>query len=357
MADDINLSEVLNKLDMETYLDDEGIDYKHTHGSSGAQLNLMTCPCCGSDKWKVFLNAESGLGNCFAGDCETKFNKWKFIAAHTSLEGKPLIEYLKNMGVAMGWRPPRVKSTAVNLDVVELKLPKSFEIPIEGKNLMYLKNRNISAGVAKYFNLRYCDKGWFTYKQDGNERFMKFDQRILIPIFNLDGNLVSFQGRDITGTADKKYLFPPGFASTGAHLFNGNNVVACKHVVIGEGVFDVMAIKIALDEEESLRNVVPIGSFGKHLSEDQLALFAELKNRGVENVTFIWDSEVGATDAAIIAGTQLKSRFGLNVKIARLPKGADPNEVAAVVVRDAFYGALELNPQNAIRLKMAQRNM
>lgn len=354
---DNTLSEILDKIDMEEYLDSEGIDYKRTHGSSGEQLNVMTCPCCGESKWKVFLNAETGLGNCFSGDCNVKFNKWKFISAQMGLEGRPLVEYIKSMGISMGWRPARVKSTAVNLEVAELKLPASYQLPIEGKNLMYLKNRNISIDISKYFNLRYCEKGWFKYMQDGGERFMNFDSRILIPIFDLDGILVSFQGRDITGEHPKKYLFPPGFAVTGKHLFNGHNVVATNRVVVGEGVFDVMALKIALDEEQDLRDVIPIGTFGKHLSEDQIVQFGELKNRGIEEVTFIWDGEVGAIDSAIEAGTQLKSRYGLTVKVGILPKGKDPNEVSTLEVRDCFYSAMLLNSANAIKLRMRARSL
>lgn len=357
MANDNTISEILDRLDMESYLDQEGIDYKRTHGSSGEQLNLMTCPCCGNSKWKVFLNADTGLGNCFSGDCNVKFNKWKFIAAHNGLEGKPLIEYIKSMGVQLGWRPARKVSTAVTLDVVELKMPTSYPIPIEGRNMRYLKNRNISSEIAQYFHLRYCDKGWFVYKQDGNDRYMKFDSRIIIPIFDLDGKLVSFQGRDITGSAEKKYLFPPGFAVTGKHLYNGHNVTVTKRVVVGEGAFDVMAMKIALDEDEALRDVIPIGTFGKHLSEDQMLRFAELKERGVQSVTFMWDSEIGAIDAAITAGNELKRRYGFEVKIARLPKGCDPNEVVPQAVRDAYYGALLLTKENAVRLKIAQRNL
>lgn len=354
---DSSLSEILDKIDMETYLDQQGITYKHSHGTSGPQLNLQVCPKCGGDKWKVFLNAETGLGNCFSGDCSEKFNKWKFISAHTDLLGKPLIDYIRNFGESLGWRAPRTKSAAVNLSTTELKIPTSYEIPIDGKNLTYLRNRNIDAKIAKYFNLRYCDKGWFKYIESGVEKFMKFDQRILIPIFDLDGNLVSFQGRDITGESPKKYLFPPEFAVTGKHLFNGHNVAATKRVLIGEGVFDVMAQKVALDQDESLRDVVPIGTFGKHLSEDQMERFGELKNRGVEQITFMWDSEVSATDAAIKAGLQLKKIYGLDIRVAQLPKGCDPNEVSTDVVRGAFYGALTLNKENAVRLMLSQRKM
>ncbi len=90
--------EILEKIDIEAYLDREGIEYRGPYGSSGLQLNLKTCPVCGGDKWKVFLNAESGLGNCFSGSCDTKFNKWKFIRAHTELGGHALDEHIMAVG-------------------------------------------------------------------------------------------------------------------------------------------------------------------------------------------------------------------------------------------------------------------
>lgn len=352
MSDEI--FEILDKLDIEAYLDREGIDYRHAHGSSGAQLNLKTCPCCGGDKWKVFLSVESGLGNCFSGSCEMKFNKWKFIKAHTNLGGREMMEHIKAVGIEIGWRPPRKSVVAVHTDIKDLKLPHSFPLPIKGRNLAYLANRGISLDIAKYFHLRYCQKGLFKYRADERDRYVPFDQRIIIPIFDLDGTMVSFQGRDITGTAEKKYLFPNGFSSTGEHLYNGHNVHGTKRVVVGEGSFDVMAQKIALDEDPDLRDVVPVGTFGKHLSINQLEKFSLLKDRGVEEVTFMWDGELAATDAAIDAALQVRG-LGLRARVAMLPEGCDPNEVPTEVVRRAYWSAKAISLSSAALLKMERR--
>lgn len=350
-----DLSEVLEKIDIEAYLDREGVDYRETHGSSGQQLNIRTCPVCGGDKWKVFINANSGLGNCFSGSCETKFNKFKFIKAHTGLGGRDLFEHIESVASELGWRPPRKSTVSVDVDSSELKLPSSLEFPIRGRNLQYLENRNITLDIVKYFNLRFCNKGWFKYKIEEKECFMKFDKRVIIPIFDIDGSLVSFQGRDITGTAEKKYLFPPGFASTGAHLFNSHNAHSTKRVVVGEGVFDVMALKIALDEDVDLRDVVPIGTFGKHLAQRQLEKFQELKERGIEEVTIMWDGELEATDAAIKSGMLIRG-LGMKVRIAMLPYGKDPNEVAASVVRESYWAAKSLTAASATKLMIQRRN-
>ena len=348
------VTEILDKLDIETYLDSQGIDYRVTHGSRGEQLNLHVCPKCGGDKWKVFINAETGLGNCFSGSCESKFNKFSFIRAYTGLSGRDLDEHIMSVGAEIGWRPPRKSAVAVHTDVKDLKLPKSFPLPIRERNLAYLENRRINLSIATYFHLRYCQKGWFKYQLSGEDKFTAFDKRIIIPIFDLDGNLVSFQGRDITGEADRKYLFPNGFASTGEHLYNGHNVHNTAKVVVGEGVFDVMATKIALDGDPELRDIVPIGTFGKHISENQVSKFLELAKRGVKEVTIMWDGEVAATDSAITAGLRLKG-LGFKVRIAMLPKDCDPNEVLAEEVRRAYYGAIELTLTNAAKIKLLRR--
>ncbi len=348
------IGEILEKLEIDAYLDREGIEYRETRGSRGIQLNLRECPVCGGDKWKVFINAESGLGNCFSGSCETRFNKYSFIKAHTGLGGKDLNAHIEAVGEEIGWRPPRKTAKTFKSDYATLVVPASIHLPYKGRNMKYLENRGITKDVAAYFRLRFCQKGWFKYYVGEEERFMPFHDRIIIPIYDADGKLVSFQGRDITGQAEKKYLFPPGFASTGEFLFNAHNVIDTKRVAVGEGVFDVMAIKIALDEDESLRDVVPLGTFGKHLSDMQLVRLQELKARGVEEVTFMWDGEVKATDDAVDSAVKVRS-LGFRVRVAFLPTDKDPNEVAPSVVRSAFYGAEVLTASKAIEFKMRRR--
>lgn len=355
------LQEALSKIDLVEYLEREGIEYRETHGSRGPQLNLKECPSCGGNKWKVFLGVETGLGNCFSGSCEARFNLYKFIKAHTGLDDKKTAAHIYQVSKEMGWRPPRKSTIKVVTETKELKLPHSYSLPINGKNLPYLENRGITSDIAEYMHLRYCHKGLFGHVDSyGNKKYQDFSRRIIIPVFDLNGELVSFQGRDITGEAEKKYLFPNGFASTGTVLYNGHNVQNTERVLVGEGVFDVAALKIAIDRDYDLRDAVPIGTFGKHVSfghdESQLAKFIELGKRGVREVTFVWDGEIKATDDAITAGKMLKN-LGFRVRIAMLPNGRDPNELAPDVVASAYWKAIVLDSASAIKIKMLRRSM
>lgn len=353
MRDDAQ--ELSDSLDLEQWLEREGISFKGTRGSSGPQLNICECPACGDRRWKTYLNAETGRGNCFK--CDTTFNKLSFI--HRSLGSDPedtsptgkraWAETFKNVRAALteqGWRPRRVTEVAVEPGAVEL--PNSFELPTpEGQNLVYLESRGITGELTRYFHLRYCGAGMFRYaREDGRKAFQTFDGRIIIPVYDLDGTMKTFQGRDVTGACEdgKKYLFPIGLPGTGRYLFNGQSAGLARRVCMGEGAFDVMAVKKAFDEEPSLRDVVPIGSFGKHLSygsldgNDQLGRFIQLKRGRLEEVTIMWDGEVKALAAALDAAELLR-RIELRVRIALLPFEKDPNEVLSATVRETFQNA------------------
>ncbi len=354
-----DIQELLDSVDMEMWLDREGVDYRITRGSRGIQLNVRECPVCGAAKWKVYLNQDNGLGNCFSGDCEAKFNKWSFIKAQLGTPpARQLIEHIKQVAKEQGWRPTKKATLAVNMET-ELKLPESIALPHNGRNLKYLDNRNINADLASYFHLRYCQRGQFDYLDvEGRKRRQDYSKRVIIPIFDMAGDLATFQGRDITGESDRKYLFPPGFASTGSIIYNGHNAHGAEDIVIGEGVFDVMATKFALDGQPELRRVVAVGSFGKHLSHgddvSQLAKLLQLRDGGLKRVTFMWDGEERALQDAIEAALLVR-RFGLVARIAVLPKDKDPNEVAPQVVRDAFWKAVVVDDKVAIRMKVAKR--
>lgn len=350
-----DLSELLDSIDMEEWLDQEGIEYKKTRGSHGPQANLKECPFCGNAKWKTYIGLETGFGNCFV--CNEKMNKWKFIKASLRLDKtSDVIAKIEKAARERGWRPNRKQELAVNMKT-KLSLPSSVALPVNGRNLSYLENRNITGELAERFHLRFSLNGKFTYKDDrGYTKTQDYSKRIIIPIFDLLGDLASFQGRDITEASDKKYLFPPGYASTGSILYGGHQAHKAKSVAIGEGVFDVIAMRAAFDGDRNMRDIATIGTFGKHLSQgddnSQLAKLLTLKGEGLKQVTIMWDGERAALEEAIKTALTLRGH-GLTTRVALLPKGRDPNEVTPDVVRLAYWQAQTIDPLVATRLLLA----
>lgn len=348
------LKELLDSIDVESYLDREGLTYRLTRGSSGQQLNLKYCPVCGGSEFKVYLNADSGLGNCFHGSCDSRFNKFSFIRANLgAVSVAETIRHIKTVASEHGWRQKRTVKYVVDEDLGELKFPDSIELPFGGKNLKYLTDRGITPEIASYFYLRYSKSGVFKYRDGDRERYQDYSARVIIPIYDFEGALVSFQGRDMTGAAERKFLFPPGYASTGKYLYNGYNAMRSKRVVLCEGFFDVASAKMALDEDVSLRDVTPIGSFGKHLSnggsDDQVGEFLKLKKVGLREVCIAWDGEKSAMTAAVKTALVLNS-CGLKVSVAFLPKGCDPNEIPRHTFRAAYSGAMIVNRSTVVKV-------
>ena len=356
-----DLEELKIALDMEAYFQDEGISFQHGRGHSGPQLNVRRCPVCGDSNSKVSIGAESGLGNCFK--CDARFNKFTFIMAHLGLDRdskkdwRECFEVIERFVKGQGWRAKKVLTAAVENE--KATLPISFPLPTpEGNNLIYLERRGVTGDIARYFHLRFSEHGrWAFTAEDGTRRFQDFSNRVIVPIYDLDGEFVSFQGRDVTGDADKKYLFPVGLAGTGHFLFNGQNSIHAKRIAIGEGVFDVIAMKLAFDENTDLRGVCPVGSFGKNLSfgspdgDDQLDRLRRLKRSGLQQVTIMYDGEVKALESAMNAAKMI-SAIGIETRIALLPKGKDPNEVRGDIVCRAFCDAQRYTPKLDIQYRM-----
>lgn len=345
------LSSILESLDFQGWLEYEGVEFKLTRGKSGIQAMCKECPQCGNSHWKVYLNAESGIGNCFR--CGTSFNKWSFIQARLQTNGRDTFAYVKRYAEENGWKAPVRKVEEAQPERTELVMPESVELPHAGRNLRYLTKRHITGEVAQYFKLRFCKIGSFPYLDAyGDAQVQDYSERVIIPVYDLDGSLVSFQGRDVTGAAFNKYLFPPGFASTGNILYNGQNAWAANHAVLGEGVFDAIAIKMALDTDEAHRSSVALATFGKSLGSEQLAKLKRLAENGqLKRVTIMWDGEGEALRAAVDAALACKA-CGLEADVALLPKDCDPNEVPPSVVLDCIANAVQVTPALAIKLKI-----
>ncbi|HHT4259227.1 TPA: DNA primase [Klebsiella variicola] len=349
-----DLKELLEEFDFEQWLDTEGISYRRgSRTAKGREVNIRECPYCNSRSWKVYFNLTNGLGKCFAGDHpeEIQFNKQSFIKYHTGLSWRGLVKYVRDELILQGWRPKEDElelKSEISLSS-EVILPPHYQLPIDGQLPTYLSGRNITAELAAYFDLRYCVEGTHVYldERNGRPHVQTFDMRILIPIYDLDGKMRTFQGRDVTGTSDKRYLFPTSLPASGKFLYNGHNAVGKRTVIVSEGAFDVIGIKRALFGEESLRGFVePIGTFGMHLSgsldagtDDQLGAFLKLKQKGLETVVMMWDSEKQAIHNTMGAAKRLVG-IGLKVKIACLgEEGLDPGGASVEQILKAYYRA------------------
>lgn len=345
----------------EDLLDHIGVDYRRTSGSRGPQFNLRECPLCGGEAWKVYLSVDTGYGNCFHGSCGASFNLWTFAKAHLgTADNKAVGQQFDEIAKGGGWKPKkRAPKPVVPVISGDLKLPMS--LPAGTAGIPYMNERGISVRHQQEFELRWCKDGAFAYKDEkGNDRKMPFSGRVIIPIRDLDGKLVTFQGRDITGASERKYLFPPRLPSTARFLYNGHRAYAEKwaHIVMGEGALDVIATQAAIDGDRAFVGIGAVGSFGKKLTLDfepgmdtQLQALLSLKANGLKIITILWDGEKDALKSAVVASEKLTG-YGFTVRIAFLPKGKDPAEVEPETVRKAIASALPYSRALGVRIRL-----
>ncbi len=360
----MELSDLLNEIDFETWLDDEDVTYRKTVGKHGQEFNIRECPVCGGNEWKVYINARTNLGVCFHGShpLDMQFNKWRFMSETMDMKGREFVAYLEHTHDRLGGAPkPVAMLESMTVTDGEVLLPNHDCFTPTQPLPAYLAERGVTHGLARYFDFRMCHSdASHMYWDDANAMFrtQSFNDRILIPIYDLDGQLRTFQGRDVLGTAEKKYLFPATLPASGRFLYNGFNAIGKETVVVGEGAFDVLGIKRALFNESPLAAIVePIGTFGMSLSggmttaaQDQMGEFIKLKQAGLKTVVMMWDSEDKTIKHLIDAITRLRA-IGLIVKVAALPDGYDPGDAPQKMIINAYYRAKLADN----RLKMALR--
>lgn len=352
------LSEILAGVDLEEWLDHVGIEYRRTAG--GDDLQLHVCPVCQDDRWRVYMSREKKLGVCFHAECRSKFNLFSFARAHLGADSRGTIRHFEDYASRVLRLPPRPKALTRVASPDDLVLPESVSLPTpEGHTHPYLIDRSVLPATQALFGMRWCESGVWAYADvDGTPKRMGFGGRILLPIYDLDGTVRTFVGRDVTGSSALRYLFPPSLPSAARYLYGSELAGEAEHLILGEGPFDVIAIHQALDHPE-FRGCAALGTFGLSVGhgdaqgDDQLGRLLRLRRGRARRATMLWDGEVGALREALKAA-ELLSRHGLPASIGLLPPGKDPGEVDTATIRRAIAAA---QPYNAhLRLQYSLRN-
>lgn len=141
---------------------------------------------------------------------------------------------------------------------------------------------------------------------------MDYELRIIIPIRDISGKIVSFQGRDITGRTKLRYKGCPKEKSVVYYkdiLYNAEN--ATPHAVgVLEGVTDVWRMGNGF-----------VATFGTSITDSQVRELSRY-----ERVIFMFDPEREAQERARKAAVRISS-LGRTVELVELKAGRDPGEL------------------------------
>ncbi len=211
-----------------------------------------------------------------------------------------------------------------------------------GKNsVTYLKDRGFNSDAIKAFGLGFAPPGWdnlinharkesvdielllragLILKKDGGGYYDRFRDRVMFTIWNLSGRVVAFGGRKLSAQDDSpKYINSPESPvyEKGKLLYglyqNRDEIRKLDKVIFVEGYTDLMSMVCG-----GIKNVA--ATSGTALTEDH----ARLIHRYTKNVVLMYDSDT-AGSAATLRGADILLAIGLDVFIASLPPGHDPD--------------------------------
>lgn len=211
------------------------------------------------------------------------------------------------------------------------------------KARVYLKTRGVTDKTIKTFALGYSPNSWdglLTYLKkkgydeallekaglivpSGRGGYDRFRGRVMFTLKDHRGNVVGFSGRLLDPDAkEAKYIntSETPVYSKGSVLYGLDvtkpAITKEAEAIVTEGEFDVIS-----SFQAGVGNVVAIK--GSAFTEGHVNLL----RRFAQRLTFALDSDL-AGDAAARRGIEIADRAGLDIRVATMPTGKDPDEAA-----------------------------
>ncbi|MGA9669741.1 MAG: toprim domain-containing protein [Terracidiphilus sp.] len=191
-----------------------------------------------------------------------------------------------------------------------------FKLGYANRSLcLHLPASNRAAGEAQRTRLK--ELGILRNQKPGHEHF---NGSLVIPVFNLAGEVVEMYGRKITpnlraGTPDHTYLPGPHRG-----VWNEEAFLASKEIILCEALIDALTFWVA-----GYRNVT--ASYGVNgFTADHRAAF---ERHGTERVYIAYDRDDAGDKAAAKLAEELMG-MGIECFRVQFPKGQDANEYARV---------------------------
>lgn len=336
----MNLSEQVRlKNDIVEVISEYGVQLK----PAGRGYKAL-CPFHEDKTPSLSISPDSQLFYCFG--CGVGGTVIHFVMRYEGISyGEALRKLAQRAGISLPGLPQTETAPARDrlMDVLRFALRFYHEQIFRSENraaLRYLRDRGVTGESIRTFKLGYAPQGWRSLleaaskaglkadellkagvaaeSRDGANLYDYFRNRIIFPIFDLQGRVVGFSGRSLDGSEPKYIntpetpLFHKGKLLYNLHLAK-DHIRRSRRAVLVEGYMDVI-----IPYQFGVRNVV--ASSGTSLSEDQAALL----KRYADEVIIVYDGDEAGINAAA-RGLTLLLKEGLRVRVALLPEGMDPD--------------------------------
>ena len=318
------------------------------------------CPFHADNHASMSVSPRLDMFQCFS--CKKAGNVFKFISLIENISYGEAIRLLaKEDGYEVN-SVTRENPNRENYEVLSLAI-KYYQNNLYsdlGKNAInYLLERKIDRDTIKKFEIglsiskqpltpfllnRYNIDKLIDLGLSNTDKKDIFNDRIMIPIHDLNGNPIGFGGRIYQTKDQSKYI-----NTKATKLFDKSNILYNYHrahtklskddsIIIMEGYFDVIrASTIGINN-----CVAPMGT---SLTKNHINILKKTTN----NIILCFDGDEAGRNATIHAIPLLES-MGMNVKIIQLEE-KDPDEFIIKRGPEAFKEKIK-NPLNVIDFKM-----
>lgn len=280
----------------------------------GGEELMFFCPNCNHYKRKLNINTTNGYYHCWV--CNFSGKSFKSLLGKL----KAPEEYYKTL---CNISVPRINKSSL-VEHKKTSLPTEF-VPLYKNSLdvghkhalNYCFNRGLSIYDIIRYNIGYCSSGMF-------------QNRIIIPSYDCDGNLNFYCGRDIYNSKMKYRLCDSSKNMIGFEMFINFN----QPITLVEGVFDAISVKY---------NAIPL--FGKTLSKK---LKLKLIDKRPPRINVLLDNDA-IEQSLEICEFLIQNRINTHLILL---DGKDPNEIGHINTWKNIDVSDRLNESDLFKLKI-----
>lgn len=301
------------------------------------------CPFHDDHNPSMSVSPEKGVYKCFV--CGNAGNVFNFVMEYEKVSFYEAVKIVADkigvsIDISTSKKENTKKSPLYDIYNISYKFYQNNLNTVYGKDAKkYLLNRKIDEDVIKNFNIglslsdsELCNalkaKGFKdddivssgVAVQNGNNIYDIYKNRIMFPLYDLEGNVVGFSGRIYNQKSESKYIntketeiFKKGELLYNYHIAK-KEARKEKNIIVVEGFMDVIRLSTI-----GIVNVV--ASMGTAVTKYQLNLIQKL----APNITLMFDGDK-AGEKATNAFIELANGNDSNIKVVRLEDNLDPDE-------------------------------
>lgn len=301
------------------------------------------CPFHDDHNPSMSVSPEKGVYKCFV--CGNAGNVFNFVMEYEKVSFYEAVKIVADkigvsIDISTSKKENTKKSPLYDIYNIAYKFYQNNLNTVYGKDAKkYLLNRKIDEDVIKNFNIglslsdsELCNalkaKGFKdddivssgVAVQNENNIYDIYKNRIMFPLYDLEGNVVGFSGRIYNQKSESKYIntketeiFKKGELLYNYHIAK-KEARKEKNIIVVEGFMDVIRLSTI-----GIVNVV--ATMGTAVTKYQLNLIQKL----APNITLMFDGDK-AGEKATNAFIELANGNDSNIKVVRLEDNLDPDE-------------------------------